>query len=97
AQLGMLGRPGKSARLTVQRSVCMSTLDRFRQYKPPGPVAAAFLSDRRNQVRAILGPQGGGKSVSCIFDLLMNASQMPVCRDGVIRFKVAIIRDTYGR
>ncbi|MFA7504238.1 MAG: hypothetical protein WCZ28_06030, partial [Burkholderiaceae bacterium] len=75
----------------------MSALDRFRQFKPPGPVAAAFLSDRRHQVRALLGPQGGGKSVSCIFDLLMNASQMPVCRDGVIRFKVAIIRDTYGR
>jgi hypothetical protein len=72
-------------------------MERLRQFRPPGPVAAAFLSDQQNRVRAILGPQGSGKSVSCIFDLLMNASAMPVCRDGIIRFKVAIVRDTYGR
>lgn len=73
-----------------------SPLAGFAGFASPGPVAAAFMADRTTFVRAILGPQGGGKSVSCIFDLLANASAMPVCRDGRIRFRVAVIRDTYG-
>lgn len=68
-----------------------------RMFKPPGPVAAAFMSDRRNQVRALLGPQGGGKTVTCIHDLIANAALMPACRDGVVRFRVAAVRDTYAR
>lgn len=74
-----------------------STLERFRQFKPAGPVAAAFLSDTTSFVRTIRGPVGGGKSVTCVFDALMNASRAPVCRDGVIRFRLAIIGLTYGQ
>jgi hypothetical protein len=65
--------------------------------RPPGPVAAAFMADRTNQVRALLGPQGGGKTVACISDGLTNAGLMPVCRDDAIHFRIAIVRDTYGR
>lgn len=68
-----------------------------RQFKVPGPVAAGFLADRTSKVRALLGPQGGGKSVSCAHDLIASAALMPVCRDGRIRFRCAVIRDTYGR
>jgi len=75
----------------------MNPAERFRHFKFPGPVTAQFAADRTNPVRALLGPQGGGKSVTIIFDALRNASLMPVCVDGVIRFKLAIIRDTYGR
>ncbi len=77
--------------------------DRLRQFKPPGPVAAAFLADTTSAVRALLGPVGGGKSVACIFDSLKNAASMPVClperpgSPGVIRFKIAIIGQTYGQ
>lgn len=69
----------------------------FRQFKAPGPVAAAFMSDKASLVRAIRGPVGSGKTVSCIFDHLMNAAAMPVCNDGKIRFKLATIGQTYGQ
>lgn len=75
-----------------------------RQYKPAGPVSAAFLRDTTADVRAILGPVGGGKSSTCIFDLIRNASLMPECVDapppgvdGIIKFKVAVIGQTYGQ
>lgn len=75
-----------------------------RQYKPAGPVAAAFLRDQTNDVRALLGPVGGGKSSTCVFDLIRSACLMPELNeappagvDGVIRFKVAVIGQTYGQ
>lgn len=75
-----------------------------RQYKPAGPVAAAFLRDQVSDVRAILGPVGGGKSSTCVFDLIRQACLMPEVTDppppgvdGVIRFKVAVIGQTYGQ
>lgn len=72
-------------------------LDKFRQFRPAGPVSAAFLQDTTHDVRALLGPVGGGKSVTCIFDLLRNAAMMPACLDGKIRFRVAVIGRTYGQ
>lgn len=75
----------------------MSGLDAFAHWTSPGPVASAFLADRKSDVRAILGPQGSGKTVSCIVDQLRNSTAMPVCTDGAIRFRVGIVRDTYGR
>jgi hypothetical protein len=71
--------------------------DRFRQFKPAGPVASAFMADTTSEVRALLGPVGGGKSVTSIFDSLKNASAMPVCTDGVIRYRLAVIGQTYGQ
>lgn len=75
----------------------MSVMDNFRAFKPPGPVAASFLADGVSLVRSIRGPVGGGKTVTCIFDGLRNASTMPVCTDGKIRFRNAIIGQTYGQ
>lgn len=82
----------------------ISSLKSFRQYEPAGPVASAFLRDTTSDVRALLGPVGGGKSSTCIFDLILNACRMPEVRDvppegvdGVIRFKVAVIGQTYGQ
>ncbi len=76
----------------------------IRRYKPAGPVSAAFLRDQQHRVRAILGPVGGGKSSTCVFDLLRAATLMPEVKDppppgvdGVIRFKVAVIGQTYGQ
>ena len=58
-----------------------------RQFKSPGPVASAFMADRQHRVRDILGPVGGGKTVTCVHDLLTNAALMPVCKDGLIHFR----------
>lgn len=68
-----------------------------RQFKSPGPVASAFMADRQHRVRDILGPVGGGKTVTCMHDLLANAALMPVCKDGLIHFRGVAIRDTYDR
>jgi hypothetical protein len=76
----------------------MSELDKFRNFKPAGPIAAAYLSDRQSKVKTIRGPVGSGKTVSSILDGLMAASaQMPVCRDGKIHFRDAVIGATYGQ
>lgn len=69
----------------------------LRHFVPPGPVGAAFLADGVSVVRAILGPVGGGKSSVCVFDAIRNAALMPVCRDGTIKFKLAVIGQTYGQ
>lgn len=75
----------------------MSQIQNFLNFKPAGPVAASFLGDRDHDVRALLGPVGGGKSVCCVYDCLRNASMMPPCNDGVIRYRIAIIGATYGQ
>lgn len=72
-------------------------LEKFRHYKVPGPVADAFIADRTSDVRALKGPVGSGKTVTCIFDSAKNAGEMPICTDGTIRFKLAVIGKTYGQ
>jgi hypothetical protein len=43
-----------------------------------------------------MGPAGSGKTVaSCVKGPMLAASYMPVCRDGWVRFKIAVVRDTY--
>jgi hypothetical protein len=66
-----------------------------RQFKSPGPVASAFMADRTYTVVGIMGPVGGGKTVTCIHKFLQNAALMPVCRDGQIYYRCVAIRDTY--
>lgn len=75
----------------------MSVAANLKHYQPPGPVGAAFLADDKSFVRALLGPVGGGKSSVCVFDVVRQASSMPICRDGTIKFKLAIIGQTYGQ
>lgn len=75
----------------------MTGLSNFAHFRSPGPVASAFLQDRTTKVRALLGPVGGGKTVTTIYDHLTNAAQMPACNDGKIRFRVALIGSTYGQ
>jgi hypothetical protein len=71
--------------------------ERLRQFRPPGPVAARFLSDKVTKVRGLLGPVAGGKTVTCIFDTLINATEMPICLDGKIHHRHVIVGSTYGQ
>lgn len=74
-----------------------TAVEMFRHFKPPGPVARAYLGDRVSKVKALLGPVGGGKTVTNIFGGIEAASRMPSCNDGVIRYRRAIIGSTYGQ
>ena len=46
-------------------------------------------------VRALLGPIGSGKSVTCVLELLMIAMEQEPDKEGIRRTKFAIIRNTY--
>lgn len=78
-------------------STAGASLDAFRNFRPAGPVAAAFLGDAQADARFLRGPVGGGKTVTCVFDCLKNAMAMPVCRDGWVHYRVAVIGTTYGQ
>ena len=63
------------------------------QYKPPGPVAAAFHASNAF-VRGLLGPVGSGKSSSCCAEILSRAlEQKPY--NGVRRSRWIVTRNTY--
>lgn len=70
---------------------------KLRQFKPGGPVSAAFIGDKASKVKALLGPVGGGKSVACVFDSIRRPSYMPACNDGIVRYRRAIVGTTYGQ
>lgn len=67
----------------------------FKPYEFPGPVGQAFTLSR-GPLDFIMGPAGSGKTVcSVIKGPLLAASYMPVCKDGWVRFKLVVVRDTY--
>jgi hypothetical protein len=69
----------------------------LQHFRPSGPVSARFLADNTSIVKAILGPVGGGKSVSNVYDCIRRPSFMPACNDGVVRYRRAIVGATYGQ
>lgn len=62
-------------------------------YKPPGPVAKAFMKDR-SFVRGLRGPVGSGKSVASCMELMRIAITQKPNQSGVRRTRFAIIRNT---
>ncbi|MEM7067932.1 MAG: hypothetical protein AAF478_03535 [Pseudomonadota bacterium] len=72
------------------------------QFQPPGPVAARFI-ESMGPIDMIRGPWGSGKTVACVFKAVRHAARdAPICREsnpkypyGVVRVRIAAIRDTY--
>lgn len=74
------------------------------QWRPPGPVAAAFMRDR-SKVSLINGPVGSGKTTAALMKALRIASEQTPStghrRQGprgpiqIRRFRLAVVRDTY--
>ena len=65
-------------------------------YQFPGPVSERFFADR-SAISFIQGPYGSGKTTVCFFKALDRALRMPVCRDGIRRYKLIVLRDVYRR
>jgi hypothetical protein len=64
-------------------------------WRKPGPVATAFVLDR-HPVSAIMGPIGSGKtSAALIKAITLAQAQRPSTLDGVRKFKLCVVRDTY--
>lgn len=73
----------------------MSDQDRQINYNPPGQIAKNFiLSDAF--VCGIRGPIGSGKSTAAVMKLIRNAQKQTRGRDGWIRRRTAVVRNTYG-
>lgn len=64
-------------------------------YNPPGPVGREFIKSDAF-VAAILGPIGSGKSVCCVMKLIRNVQKQKRLKDGWIRRRTAVIRNTYA-
>lgn len=64
------------------------------RYIPPGPVARRFLGSTA-MTAFIMGPVGGGKTTACAMRRVIAATQGPECRDGWVRDKFVVVRDTF--
>jgi hypothetical protein len=60
----------------------------------PSPTGAMFHRDD-SSVRALMGPFGSGKSVTCVVELLMRAYKQMPDKNGIRRSRWVIIRNTY--
>lgn len=64
-------------------------------YVPAGPVCAAYVRSV-GPIDCITGPAGSGKTVGSIFKVMrFCVGAMPVCTDGVIRVRGAVLRDNF--
>ncbi|PLW77884.1 hypothetical protein [Cohaesibacter celericrescens] len=63
-------------------------------FKPAGPVSSAFIRDDIMS-KFIMGPVGGGKTVSCVFARVLAAARMPPCKDGWIRDRFVVVRTSF--
>lgn len=60
------------------------------QLDPPGPVGEAYMFGAE-PIEFIMGPVGSAKTTCSIFRILINALRMPVCRDGIIRYRGCVL------
>ena len=63
-------------------------------FRPPGPVAAAFMASDAF-VRGIRGPIGSGKSTACAMEIVRRTAERAPGPDGRRRARWAIVRNTY--
>lgn len=59
----------------------------------PTPTVQKFMKSNA-KMRAIMGPVGSGKSVSCCFEIIKRASEQEPGQDGIRRTRALVIRQT---
>jgi len=64
-------------------------------YSPPGPVGRSFIRSDAF-VAGIMGPIGSGKSVCCVMKLVRNLQKQKRQKDGWVRRRTAVVRNTYA-
>lgn len=65
-------------------------------FRFPGPISEAYFRDR-SFISFIQGPYGSAKTTTSFMKLIDRAQRMPICRDGVRRYRALVLRDTYRR
>jgi hypothetical protein len=77
------------------RDIPSAPLYSLTNYKPPGPVGAAYIRSQ-GPIDVITGPAGSGKTVATIFkNIRFSVGGMPPCNDGVVRVRGTVLRDNY--
>jgi hypothetical protein len=67
----------------------------MQQYEPPGPIGAAYI-ESTHPIPVIMGPGGSGKTDGSAYKgPHLTTSWYPVCKDGVIRVHLTVLRDVY--
>lgn len=74
-----------------------------RPWVSPGPtidrLIASMLAERASptarDVRVVTGPLGGGKSTGAMGATFVNAAKQPRWADGIRRYRLLVLRDTY--
>lgn len=61
----------------------------------PSKTGRKFHATRNKFVRALMGPVGSGKSVTCVIELILIARTQEPDASGIRRTRFAIIRNTY--
>jgi hypothetical protein len=64
------------------------------RWKVPGPVSQAYI-ECRDEVKALVGPYGSGKTSTVLNSEVMEAIRSPQCLDGVRRYSLLVLRDNY--
>lgn len=89
AGMGRTSRQGSGSGGDVKQSAVVQ------QYEPPGPVGAAYI-ESTHPIPIIMGPAGSGKTIASAFKgPYLATNWFPVCRDGVVRVKLTVLRPTY--
>lgn len=84
-------------------SVLNGVLYEQREWISPGPTIDAFMESMvrprerptSRDVRVLTGPVGAGKSTGGMGATMLNAARQPKWKDGVRRYKLVVLRDTY--
>ena len=91
----LLGSDAKEAIETLEGDFAAGKMPDIAEVQFPGPIAEQFFWSN-DDVIAIQGPVGSGKTTTLMKSRARRAVEMPRSRiDGVRRYKVLFIRETY--
>lgn len=63
-------------------------------FDPPGPVGESYVYGLE-PIDYLMGPVGSGKTTCSIFRIPVFALRMPVCADGIIRCRGAVVHENF--
>ena len=92
-ETGLIAPENTDIRALVQAYEQDEDFDPY-HFKPAGTISRSFIAGKEMS-RFIMGPVGGGKTVSCVFARIVAATQMPPCKDGWIRDRFVVVRTSF--
>lgn len=89
------GGSGVSLRIDGSEVVKYVGKDIFKSFTcKHAPTLKRFMESEK-RLPFVEGPYGSGKSSACIHKIMKSTWEMPPCKDGIRRARVAVVRNTY--